>query len=54
MPVPIAERATDALRRWLDHAGIYSGPIFRRIRRSGHIEETALWAQSVALILKRR
>jgi site-specific recombinase XerD len=42
-----------ALRAWLDHAQITTGPIFRRVTRTGAIS-SPLTAQSVALIIKKR
>lgn len=42
-----------ALRAWLDHAEITSGPVFRRVTRTGAVS-SPLTAQSVALIVKRR
>src|SRR5215217_4444679 len=40
-----------ALRAWLDAAGIINGPVFRSIRRGGHVG-ARLAAQSVADIVK--
>jgi site-specific recombinase XerD len=45
--------AVRALRAWLDHSGLTTGPLFRRITRTGAIS-SPLSAQSVALIVKRR
>jgi site-specific recombinase XerD len=42
-----------ALRGWLDTAQITTGPIFRRVTRTGAIS-TPLTAQTVALIIKKR
>jgi site-specific recombinase XerD len=42
-----------ALRAWLDAAGIVTGPVFRRVTRTGAVS-SPLSAQSVALIVKRR
>jgi len=42
-----------ALRAWLDTAAITTGPIFRRVTRTGAIS-SPLTGQSVALIIKRR
>jgi hypothetical protein len=42
-----------ALRAWLDPAKITTGPIFRRVTRTGAIS-APLTAQTVALIIKRR
>lgn len=42
-----------ALRTWLQHAGIESGPLFRRFYRGGAIGKKALTAQYVSLILKK-
>ena len=41
------------LRRWLDAAAISDGPIFRRIRKGGHIEKLRLDGQSVGLAIQR-
>jgi len=42
-----------ALRRWLECTGITHGPIFRRVNRHGHVSESAMSAQTVAIVLKR-
>lgn len=36
---PVVDVAADALAHWLRLSGITSGPIFRRIRRGGHVGE---------------
>lgn len=43
-----------ALRAWLDRAGITEGPIFRPVSRSEHIRNTRLTDRSVANIVKNR
>lgn len=45
--------AVRAVRAWLDHAGITTGPILRRVTRTGAIS-SPLSAQSVALVIKKR
>ena len=47
-------RPVEALRAWLDTAGIRKGPVFREITRWGHVGRTALDPQSVNAILKKR
>ena len=42
----------EALRDWLDAAGIQSGAIFRQIDRWGNLRDARLTSQSVALIVK--
>jgi site-specific recombinase XerD len=42
-----------AVRAWVDHAGLTSGPIARRVTRTG-AASSPLSAQSIALIVKRR
>jgi integrase len=42
-----------ALRRWLDDAGITHGAIFRRVNRHGHLSESGISGQVVAICLKR-
>ena len=42
-----------ALRAWIDTAALTSGPVFRRVTRTGAIS-SPLTAQSVALIIKKR
>ena len=42
----------EALRAWLEAAGITSGPVFRRIRKNGLIGTDALTAEVVALVVK--
>lgn len=41
-----------ALRAWLDHAGITSGPIFRGVAKGGRVKFDAMTPQSVALVVK--
>lgn len=41
-----------ALRAWLDHAGIATGPIFRAMSKGSRIQPDAMTAQSVALVIK--
>ena len=41
-----------ALRAWLDAAEISDGPIFRPIRRGGHVQPARLTDRSVANIVK--
>lgn len=43
-----------ALRAWLDHAGITTGPILRSVAKGGRIQPEAMTAQSVALVVKSR
>ena len=45
--------AVRALRTWLEHAEIRSGPIFRRIRAGDRLTADRLTDRSVALIVKR-
>lgn len=42
------------LSNWLDHAGITSGPIFRRINRHGHVADQRLSGEAVSVIVKER
>lgn len=41
------------LRRWLELAAVTEGPIFRRIRRGGHVQQTRLTDQVVLRAVKR-
>ncbi len=41
-----------ALRAWLDAAGISDGPIFRPIRKGGHVRDRRLTAKSVCDLVK--
>lgn len=50
---PVLGAAAVALQRWLDFAGIDSGPIFRRIRKGGQVGE-GLSPQAVRLIVRER
>jgi integrase len=45
--------AVRALRTWLEHAEISTGPIFRRIRAGDRLTADRLTDRSVALIVKR-
>lgn len=54
IPVPWGRTAAcpvEAVKQWLDHAGITSGAIFRSVGKGGTVGER-LTAQSVALVLK--
>jgi site-specific recombinase XerD len=42
-----------AWRAWLEVSGVTEGPAFRPVDRHGHIAETRLSGQAVALVLKR-
>jgi len=42
-----------AVRAWIDYAGLTSGPLARRVTRTGTVS-SPLSSQSVALIIKRR
>ena len=50
---PVTGRAAIALRAWLDAACITEGPIFRRIRKGGHVAEP-LTPAAVRNIVKER
>ena len=50
----IERQALEAMRGWLQAAGISSGPVFRRIGRSGRVGEGHLSGEAVALILRKR
>jgi integrase len=45
--------AVRALRSWFEHAGITTGPIFRRVRAGDRLTGDRLTDRSVALIVKR-
>ena len=47
-------RPVEALRAWLEAAGIKKGAVFREITRWGQLGRTALDPQSVNAILKKR
>jgi integrase len=51
---PVVGAAADALRDWLVASRIEEGPIFRRIRRGGHLCEDALSPAAVREIVKMR
>lgn len=42
-----------ALRRWLEHAHIESGPIFRPVNRHGTVSHEALSSRAVSIVVKR-
>ncbi len=46
-------RPVEAVRTWLDAAGIETGPVFRRVRKNGLVGADALTAEAVALVVKR-
>ena len=43
-----------ALRRWMDAAAIESGPLFRRIRKGGQVQDAALSAEAVRAVIRKR
>ncbi len=45
-------RPVEAVRAWLNTAGITEGPVFRRVRKNGRIGDEPLNAESVAQIVK--
>src|SRR5690606_10219338 len=47
-------RPAEALRRWIDHAGIEAGFLFRKVDRWGNIGTDALHPASVNDIIRRR
>ncbi len=49
----LAPEAREALERWLTHAGIAEGPIFRRLERGGRVGSRAITAAEVARTFKR-
>lgn len=49
----VATSPTLLLRRWLDAAGISAGPVFRRVRKGGQVQETRLGDQSVRAAIQR-
>lgn len=48
-----ALRPADAVREWIEAAGITSGKLFRQVGRAGIVQEEELSAQSVGLVIKR-
>lgn len=42
-----------AVRAWLELSRISAGPLFRAVTKSGHLQEKALGARSVALVVKK-
>lgn len=42
-----------ALRAWIDHSGIETGPVFRSIDRHGNMGEDSLTGKAISLIVKR-
>lgn len=52
-PKYLSPEVVRALEAWLAHAGITTGPIFRRIENSGAIGPRALHPQEVAQVLQR-
>jgi len=50
---PVVDEAAQALRAWLQAAGITDGAMFRRVRKGGHVGE-ALSAAAVRDIVKER
>ena len=46
-------RVPDAVRAWLDAAGIVDGPVFRSVNRHGRVGAAALTDKVVALVVKR-
>ena len=52
IPAGAKLRPVEAVRAWLDAAGITEGPVFRSIAKGGRLLAGALTAQSVALVIK--
>jgi len=52
--IPVAGRAADALRAWLEASGITEGPIFRSIDRHGNVSRDGLTGRTVARIVQNR
>ncbi len=52
--VPRGSRACPvaALRAWLSAAGIEDGPLFRRLRRGGHVTEDPISPRTIATVVK--
>jgi integrase len=42
-----------ALRAWLTAADIEDGPLFRRVRRGGHVTEDAISPRTIAAVVKK-
>jgi len=55
VPVVRGDRAcpVEAVRAWLDAAGISEGPVFRRMMKGGHVTDDALSAHSIGATVKR-
>lgn len=49
---PLGSQA--ALEGWLSHRGEKAGPLFKRIRRGDHIQDSRMTDQSVLLVVKNR
>jgi integrase len=54
VPVPVAGRAAEAMREWLEASGVKDGPIFRGLNRHGGVSADGLCDKTVARIVKRR
>jgi integrase len=52
--VPVAGRAAEAMRHWLEVLDRTSGPIFRGIMPNGVIQDDAMHPETVAVIVRRR
>lgn len=52
--VPVAGRAAEAMKKWLEISEIDSGAIFRSVDRHSNIANEALSDRAVALIVKKR
>ncbi len=51
---PVTGRAGLALRAWLQAARVTSGPLFRRVRRGGHVTDEGLSAAAIGEIVRNR
>ncbi len=54
LAAPVAGRAADALRAWLEAAGLDSGRIFRRVSRTGNVFGDGISPYTVARVIQRR
>ena len=48
------EGTQTALKMWLKHRGKKAGPLFKRIRRGDHVQDSRITDQSVLLVVKNR
>ena len=54
MALYVGDATVDRIKRWIDGAGIQSGPLFRRVRKGNRVGSCALTPQAVRTLIRNR